>query len=380
MMQEVNFNVRDPAEKNVVHIENSESEDLKVDVIKPSATGVTVVKKKKRELPDWMKGNEASPKKVKSGTNLPSALNQKYLDNVKLINSRLGADETVKDQNGYNTCPRTASKSAFEISDEDEESSSRLCKQMQVGKSDPVKQPEKVKVKSSLKRSPYDYSSEEEVQLAAGSSCLKFSEFSDYISLLGNPPVGSPVPRGESAADGEIGGRREVVEKKTVSPIKQQKDDFTFPVLVTPKDIGGARSINSKEAPTAKRPSCPFGASCYRKNPAHRQDHAHPGDRDFLQDSDENENKPECEYGVDCYRKNPQHRKDFKHTVKPLPTRKAKEATKKKSKDEDEYESDLIDDEEDGWEPVDDSDDDADWAPQQGVDEDEYESDLIDDE
>ena len=64
---------------------------------------------------------------------------------------------------------------------------------------------------------------------------------------------------------------------------EQQKDDFTFPVLVTPKDIGDARSINAKEAPTAKRPSCPFGASCYRKNPAHRQDHAHPGDQDFLQ-------------------------------------------------------------------------------------------------
>ena len=59
--------------------------------------------------------------------------------------------------------------------------------------------------------------------------------------------------------------------------------------------------------------------------------------------------------------------------MRPLPTRKAKEATKKKSKDEDEYESDLIDDEEDGWEPVDDSADDADWAPQQGVDEEEDE-------
>ena len=59
--------------------------------------------------------------------------------------------------------------------------------------------------------------------------------------------------------------------------------------------------------------------------------------------------------------------------MRPLPTRKAKEATKKKPKDVDEYESDFIDDEEDGWEPVDDSDDDADWAPQQGVDEEEDE-------
>ena len=58
--------------------------------------------------------------------------------------------------------------------------------------------------------------------------------------------------------------------------------------------------------------------------------------------------------------------------MRPQPTRKAKDATKKKtSKDGDEYESDFIDDEEDGWEPVDDSDNDADWAPQQEEDDDE---------
>ena len=58
--------------------------------------------------------------------------------------------------------------------------------------------------------------------------------------------------------------------------------------------------------------------------------------------------------------------------MRPQPTRKAKDATKKKTaKDGDEYESDFIDDEEDGWEPVDDSDDDADWAPQQEEDDDE---------
>ena len=91
------------------------------------------------------------------------------------------------------------------------------------------------------------------------------------------------------------------------------------------------------------------------------------------QDSGDDE-RPECEYGVECYRKNPQHRRDFKHTLRPQPTRKAKEATKKKkatSKDDDEYESDFIDDEEDGWEPIDDSDNDADWAPQQGSQEEE---------
>ena len=29
------------------------------------------------------------------------------------------------------------------------------------------------------------------------------------------------------------------------------------------------------------RKSCPFGASCYRKNPQHKSDEAHPGDDDY---------------------------------------------------------------------------------------------------
>ena len=65
--------------------------------------------------------------------------------------------------------------------------------------------------------------------------------------------------------------------------------------------------------------------------------------------------------------------------MRPQPTRKAKEATKKKkatSKDDDEYESDFIDGGEDGWEPIDDSDNDADWAPQQGSQEEEEEDDT----
>ena len=29
------------------------------------------------------------------------------------------------------------------------------------------------------------------------------------------------------------------------------------------------------------RPICPFGISCYRKNPQHKIDEAHPGDNDY---------------------------------------------------------------------------------------------------
>ena len=136
------------------------------------------------------------------------------------------------------------------------------------------------------------------------------------------------------------------------------------------KENRNVATENSK----ASRPACPYGAGCYRKNPLHRREEAHPGDDDYQdpspadqQEDDEgedDEDKPECEYGLDCYRKNPQHRKDFKHSRHPQPKRAAKvKNAKKKKKNEDDYDTDdsFIDDEEDGWEPVDDSDEDVDY-------------------
>ena len=132
------------------------------------------------------------------------------------------------------------------------------------------------------------------------------------------------------------------------------------------------------------RPACPYGAKCYRKNPLHREEESHPGDDDYQdptpadqEDEGDEEDRPECEYGLDCYRQNPQHRKDYKHTRHPQPKRAVKvKNAKKKKKTEDEYDSDdsFIDDEEDGWEPVDDSDEDADYkAPADMSSELEYE-------
>ena len=138
-------------------------------------------------------------------------------------------------------------------------------------------------------------------------------------------------------------------------------------------DLNDDEEGDKENKPVSARKSCPYGSSCYRRNPAHRNDEAHPGDGDYKDPDENNDNsvegddKPECEYGIDCYRKNPQHRKDFQHTKRPQRKRAAAEKVekrrKKKKKTEDDYDSDesFIDDEEDGWEPVDDSDDDADF-------------------
>ncbi len=68
---------------------------------------------------------------------------------------------------------------------------------------------------------------------------------------------------------------------------------------------------------STKRERCPYGKSCYRKNPIHRQQAIHPGDSDWETEEDEKDKtKPECPYGNECYRKNPDHLNEYHHSKK----------------------------------------------------------------
>jgi len=131
------------------------------------------------------------------------------------------------------------------------------------------------------------------------------------------------------------------------------------------KPIASASSDNQQYQVVPVRSVCSYGGSCYRKNPQHRVEEAHPGDEDYRDPAagEEEGERPECEFGTECYRTNPMHKKQFSHSKKPQPKREAK-AKKKKNTAADDYDSDdsFINDEEDGWEPVDDSDDDADFT------------------
>jgi aprataxin and PNK-like factor len=77
-------------------------------------------------------------------------------------------------------------------------------------------------------------------------------------------------------------------------------------------------SSSSSVARSNKRERCPYGASCYRTNPIHRQQAIHPGDSDWnTDDEDEEENtKPVCAYGDECYRTNPDHFNEYDHPKK----------------------------------------------------------------
>jgi aprataxin and PNK-like factor len=79
-------------------------------------------------------------------------------------------------------------------------------------------------------------------------------------------------------------------------------------------------------------PPCPYGRSCYRKNPVHFQEYSH----NFSSDEDENgsdsdSEKPECPYGTACYRKNAEHRRQYRHTAPPSTGSRRTTRTRKRS-------------------------------------------------
>lgn len=157
-----------------------------------------------------------------------------------------------------------------------------------------------------------------------------------------------PSPSPESRPNPEL--RTRPAQRPDLSPCPNL-DSVPGPVSVP--------AAAKPSATTTKRPQCPYGKDCYRKNPLHFQEESHPGDQDYEdlvqdQNSEQDSDRPECPYGTDCYRKNPLHRKEFKHSKRPV--RKVRGTTTKHrdleedEDDEDEYESSFIDSESD-YEP-----------------------------
>jgi len=101
--------------------------------------------------------------------------------------------------------------------------------------------------------------------------------------------------------------------------------------------------LNDDEADNKQRKSCEFGDKCFRKNPNHRNDFAHPGDSDYQSDGEEK----------DVPEKN--NKKDNKRATKKVIPRKAsvgrpkREAAKRgaKKRTQDDEDDDLSEEEED---------------------------------
>lgn len=74
------------------------------------------------------------------------------------------------------------------------------------------------------------------------------------------------------------------------------------------------QSVKEKPSSTT-RESCKYGIRCYRRNPQHRIEEAHPGDTDYSRPNypEPSKGTPACSFGDLCYRRNPGHFQDFSH-------------------------------------------------------------------
>lgn len=290
------------------------------EVISPAPTGLKVIKK--RKLPAWMQNSSPTKNpKTSSPDKAPVAKKNKkhsdiYLENVKLINPAWNSEE--------------------------------------------IGEPEENKSKSGKE----SISSKAKLSVSSGTT-------GTHESSVPTEPDDTIDATQPSTSKQQVRTPMKDVPNKineSHSPNNQAPNTpKVFPVLVTPSDLidsddepekENLKQKAKEEIKKATRPSCPFGSSCYRKNPVHRYEEAHPGDDDYKNPEDEDsedDDRPECEFGMDCFRKNPDHRKQFKHSHKPQPKRKAK-AQKKRTQDDADSDSDNS--------FIDDSDDDENWAPE----------------
>jgi len=184
-----------------------------------------------------------------------------------------------------------------------------------------------------------------------------------HSALNGTPTTSTSDSKTNSQdIDDFLAAKNPVIEALEVNPDEDREVEQNL--------VGNS----SKDGSSPLRSSCMFGSSCYRKNPAHRVEEAHPGDDDYVDPADdhvadENDDRPECEFGTACYRKNPDHKRQFKHCKQPQQKRRAKKekkgkiAKKKKEDDYDSGDSFIDDEEEDNWSPPVDDSDDEDWTP-----------------
>jgi len=108
---------------------------------------------------------------------------------------------------------------------------------------------------------------------------------------------------------------------KLQQPQRQPNQNITVPTTnpalpIRPRGFAPSspsssiRSRSPVDSPPARtesiRDACQYMGRCFRRNPPHKTEFAHPGDPDW--------HLGECEYGTNCYRQNPIHKSRYTHT------------------------------------------------------------------
>ncbi|XP_061736709.1 aprataxin and PNK-like factor isoform X2 [Nerophis ophidion] len=147
--------------------------------------------------------------------------------------------------------------------------------------------------------------------------------------------------------------------RRPVSSPQEDMADTRLRVVSSGVDQSQSEETNGsrdKQSAETRRSPCPYGKDCYRKNPLHFRESSHPGDSDYEEEEqwEEEEERPQCPYGADCYRKNPLHRKEYTHARRAA---RSTRAPPRRMPDEDESEDSFI------YDDSEDAGDDADYAP-----------------
>lgn len=131
----------------------------------------------------------------------------------------------------------------------------------------------------------------------------------------------------ETVSDDEDQNQDEIPNEEEEQGTVKQEDTSNQP---------GEKNDSEKPKKTF-RDRCWYGASCYRfvlscshcffvflmfffsfrQNPDHKLKLSHPGDQDY--DTDPEDNRPSCSYGAVCYRRNSDHRREFRHPKNAVP-------------------------------------------------------------
>lgn len=98
------------------------------------------------------------------------------------------------------------------------------------------------------------------------------------------------------------------VSAKTATNQASSVPSIPVTVVVKTETSGPSKSTDT-------RLSCEFGIRCYRNQPEHRREFAHPNDQDYRRPNypAASNDAPDCQYGKSCYRRNPEHFREFRH-------------------------------------------------------------------
>ncbi|XP_051983601.1 aprataxin and PNK-like factor [Xyrauchen texanus] len=288
---------------------------------------------KKRVLPAWMMTLASATKSPSSAKDASSSVKGTPTQRNRAAASKQAAGPKRA---------RTAQLSSEEEEEEEDEMPARKAKRLKSDSEEESETLDATKPQSSKVASVPDEPSPE-------SDSTSLMECDNGKRSGGDPAV--DVRQGAQAEDSKT----------------QAEESGDSQVNQGPSQAGPKRSnVTESECKTSvskvkkqRRTPCPYGGSCYRKNPVHFQESSHPGDSDYEEeeadddDDDGGDDRPECPYGTHCYRKNLLHKKEYKHTKSPP-------KNSPDDENEDHYEDSFINDESEEEEV----DEDSDYAPE----------------